>query len=154
MLESTTHSLAVDVVLKDTSPAVTLLGCNFNGTYFVESLKDTNRNGFGYVDYERVYGIEGLGIANIVSNVQELESGQRRPKKLKSYITFDDGSNLSLIPPPTEDAAGQKISCDASDIETCSLPLPARIILVAFFILSCSGLCHGRWEYWEKSERL
>src|SRR5258708_3037481 len=48
MLESTTHSLAVDVVLKDGSPVGTLFVSNSNGTYFVESLKDTNRNDFGY----------------------------------------------------------------------------------------------------------
>jgi len=72
---STTHSLAVDVVLKDTSPMGTLFVSNSNGTYFVESLKDTNRNDFGYVDYERVYGVEGIGIANIVSNAQGWRPG-------------------------------------------------------------------------------
>ena len=121
MLESTTHSLAVDVVLKDSSPIGTLFVSNSNGTYFVESLKDTNRNDFGYVDYERIYGVEGIGIANTVTNVQEYESGRGQPKKLKSYITFDDGSNWSLISPPTQDSAGGKISCDPSDTETCSL---------------------------------
>ena len=63
-----------------------------------KSEKDTNRNDFGYVDYERIYGVEGIGIANTVSNVQEYKSGRGQPKKLKSYITFDDGSNWSLIP--------------------------------------------------------
>ena len=73
----TTHSLAVDVVLKDTSPVGTLFASNSNGTYFVESLKDTNRNDFGYVDYERIYGVEGIGIANTVSNVQRIRVGTR-----------------------------------------------------------------------------
>ena len=63
-----------------------------------KSEKDTNCNDFGYVDYERIYGVEGIGIANTVSNVQEYKSGRGQPKKLKSYITFDDGSNWSLIP--------------------------------------------------------
>jgi len=121
MLESTTHSLAVDVVLKDGSPVGTLFVSNSNGTYFVESLKDTNRNDFGYVDYERIYGVEGIGIANIVSNVQEFEAGRGQPKKLKSFVTFDDGSNWSLIPPPAEDADGQKVPCDPSDPDRCSL---------------------------------
>jgi len=120
MLESTTHSLAVDVVLKDTSPMGTLFVSNSNGTFFVESLKDTNRNDFGYVDYERIYGVEGIGIANIVSNAQEVEArGQR--KKLKSLITFDDGRNWSPIKPPTEDLDGKKISCDPAQTDSCSL---------------------------------
>ena len=123
LLESSTHSLAVDVVLKDTSPVGTLFVSNSNGTYFVESLKDTNRNDFGYVDYERIYGVEGIGLANTVSNVQEMEAGRGQPKKLKSYITFDDGSSWSSIPPPAEDADGQKTSCDTSDPESCSLHL-------------------------------
>ena len=55
MLESMTHSLAMDVDLKDTSSIDTLFVSNSNGVYFVESLKDTNRNDFGYVDYERIY---------------------------------------------------------------------------------------------------
>jgi hypothetical protein len=119
MLESTTHSLAVDVVLKDTSPVGTLFVSNSNGACFVESLKDTNRNDFGYVDYERIYGAEGIGIANIVSNVQEFESGRGQPKKSQSYLTFDD-SNWSLIPPPGRHYRTEDI-LRPSDIENCSL---------------------------------
>ena len=121
MLESTTHSLAVDVVLKDTSLVGTLFVSNSNGTYFVESLKDTNRNDFGYVDFEKIYGVEGIGIANVVSNVQELEIGRNQPKKLKSLITFDDGSNWSPITAPAVDADGEKIPCDPSDTDNCAL---------------------------------
>ena len=87
MLESTTHSLAVDVVLKDTSPVGTLFVSNSNGTYFVESLKDTNRNDFGYVDFEKIYGVEGIGIVNIVSNAQGIETG-RNDKVITRRVVF------------------------------------------------------------------
>ncbi|KAF9524397.1 Oligoxyloglucan reducing end-specific cellobiohydrolase [Crepidotus variabilis] len=120
MLESSTHSLAVDVVLKDNSPIGTLFVSNSNGTYFVESLKDTNRNDFGFVDYEKLYGIEGIGMANVVANAQDVES-RGRHKKLKTYITYDDGSNWVTIRPPTKDAEGKQTSCDPSDEEKCSL---------------------------------
>ncbi|KAM6497418.1 Vacuolar protein sorting/targeting protein 10 [Amanita muscaria] len=122
IVESTTHSLAVDVVLQDYSAIGTLFVSNSNGTYFVQSLKDTNRNDFGYVDYERIYGIEGVGLSNTVSNAQDVE-GRGASKKLKTYITFDDGSNWSLITPPSEDNEGKKISCDPKKEKTCSLHL-------------------------------
>lgn len=90
VVESTTHSLGVDVMLQDRSTIGTLFVSNSNGTFFVESLKDTNRNEFGFVDYERIYGVDGVGIANVVPNAAEVE-GRNAPKKLRSVITFDDG---------------------------------------------------------------
>jgi hypothetical protein len=90
IVESTTHSLGVDVVLSESGLVGTLFVSNSNGTYFVESLKDTNRNAEGYIDFETLYGIEGVGLANIVANAQYLDP--RNPdKQLKTVITFDDG---------------------------------------------------------------
>ena len=90
IVESTTHSLAIDVVLNDSGAMGTLFVSNSNGTFFVESLKDTNRNEVGFIDYETVYGIDGVGLANIVANAQDVE-GRSAPKQLKTLITFDDG---------------------------------------------------------------
>ena len=102
VVESTTHSLAVDVLLHDHTTIGTLFVSNSNGTFFVESLKDTNRNDMGFVDYENLYGIEGVGLANIVANAQEVEA-RRQSKKLKTRITFNDGtypsSTCSYAPP-------------------------------------------------------
>ena len=89
IVESTTHSLGVDVVLSDSGLVGTLFVSNSNGTFFVESLKDTNRNTEGYIDFETLYGIEGVGLANIVANVEDLDG--RTEKQLKTFITFDDG---------------------------------------------------------------
>src|SRR5262249_1533301 len=89
IVESTTHSLAVDVKLQDTSTIGTLFVSNSNGTFFVQSLKDTNRNDYGYVDYENIYGIEGVALANTVSNAEAVE-GRGADKKLRTLITFDD----------------------------------------------------------------
>jgi hypothetical protein len=76
----------------------------------------------GYVDYERIYGVEGVGLANTVSNAQEVE-GRNAVKKLKTYITFDDGSNWSLVPAPSEDSEGRKVSCNTANKDKCSLHL-------------------------------
>ncbi|KZT68685.1 Oligoxyloglucan reducing end-specific cellobiohydrolase [Daedalea quercina L-15889] len=122
IVESTTHSLAVDVMLQDMTTTIgTLFVSNSNGTFFVESLKDTNRNEMGYVDYENLYGIEGVGLANIVSNAEEVE-GRRAQKHLQTRITFDDGRTWSRLHPPSTDNQGQRISCNAND-EDCSLHL-------------------------------
>ncbi|KAF9035551.1 signal sequence binding protein [Panaeolus papilionaceus] len=120
MLESTTHSLAVDVVLKEGSSIGTLFVSNSNGTYFTESLKDTNRNEHGYVDYERLYGVEGIGLVNIVANAQDVDS-RRAKKHLRTLLTFDDGRTWSAIKAPDDDVDGKRISCDPSDLEKCSL---------------------------------
>ncbi|KAF8264511.1 Oligoxyloglucan reducing end-specific cellobiohydrolase [Lactarius quietus] len=122
ILESTTHSLAVDVVLNDSGAVGTLFVSNSNGTFFVQSLKDTNRNEMGFIDYETIYGVDGVGLANIVSNAQDVE-GRDVPKQLKTLITFDDGSSWSPLRPPSEDSEGHRISCEPSDSDTCSLHL-------------------------------
>jgi len=57
----------------------------------MESLKDTYRNVDGYIDFETFYGIEDVGLANIVANAQDME-GRCTEKQLKTFITFDDGS--------------------------------------------------------------
>lgn len=93
IVESTTHSLAVDVLMQDSSAVGTLFVSNSNGTFFVESLKDTNRNEMGFVDYENLYGVEGVGIANVVGNAQDVE-GRAAEKQLKTVMTFDDGAFL------------------------------------------------------------
>jgi Sortilin, neurotensin receptor 3, len=93
IVESTTHSLAVDVLSHSKSTVGTLFVSNSNGTYFVESLKDTNRNDNGFVDFEDIVGVEGVGIANIVSNAAKVD-GRKERKKINSVITFDDGASF------------------------------------------------------------
>lgn len=100
IVESTTHSLAVDVLTHSKSTLGTLFVSNSNGTYFVESLKDTNRNEIGFVDFEDVYGVEGVGLANTVANAQEVESVGAF-KRLRSKITFDDGKILLCFSLPS-----------------------------------------------------
>ncbi|OCH85342.1 Oligoxyloglucan reducing end-specific cellobiohydrolase [Obba rivulosa] len=121
VVESTTHSLAVDVLLHEQASIGTLFVSNSNGTFFVQSLKDTNRNDMGYVDYENLYGVEGVGLANVVANAEEVE-GRRATKQLQTRITFDDGRSWARLRPPALDSDGRRIACNPSD-ETCSLHL-------------------------------
>jgi len=156
LLESTTHSLAVDVVLQDRAAIGTLFVSNSNGTFFVEALKDTNRNRLGYVDYERIYGVEGIGMANVVMNAQEVES-RGTPKKLRTQITFNDGSSWAPIRPPSEDITGQKISCDPSDTTNCALHFHSvttphnygRVFSspAPGFVMGVGSIGESLWEY-------
>ncbi|WBW74203.1 sorting receptor for vacuolar protein, Vps10 [Schizosaccharomyces osmophilus] len=91
ILDSTTHSLFIHVTTSARlgSEWGDVLKSNSNGTYFMTSLENVNRDSIGYVDFERVEGIRGVALANIVSNVHELGDGG--DKKLHSLITFNDG---------------------------------------------------------------
>ncbi|KDQ06635.1 hypothetical protein BOTBODRAFT_181398 [Botryobasidium botryosum FD-172 SS1] len=122
VVESSTHSLAIDVLLHSVSSVGTLFVSNSDGTHFVEALRDTNRNHAGNVDYEGLYGIEGVGIANVVSNAQDVD-GRGAAKKVKSVITFDGGSNWTPLRAPSIDVDGKRIKCDSTDRKECSLHL-------------------------------
>lgn len=67
-----------------------LLKSNSNGTYYGLSLDHVNRNTQGYVDFEKMIGIDGVAVVNIVTNPEEaLRSGV---KKLQTKISHNDGS--------------------------------------------------------------
>ena len=91
IVESTEHSILVDVNSSPSAVAGTLFTSNSNGTYFVRSLENTNRNRMGIVDFEQIVGVEGVAIINTVMNVEAVEAGKEE-KALKTKITFDDGA--------------------------------------------------------------
>ncbi|KAF9234394.1 hypothetical protein BU15DRAFT_52686 [Melanogaster broomeanus] len=105
----------------------------------MESMSLAHRNCGGYVDYENVYGIEGIGIANAIINAQDAKR-KNMPKKSRSMITLGHGESrrdhphllsyfqsekqqLVQVTPPTRDSEGKQISCDPSDATDCSLHL-------------------------------
>ncbi|KAG8692567.1 vacuolar protein sorting/targeting protein PEP1, partial [Ceratobasidium sp. 394] len=116
IVESTSHSLGIDVLLHSNAAVGTLFMSNSNGTYFVQSLQDTNRNRAGFVDFEELVGIEGVGIANYVKNARAVE-GHKAAKQVRSVITFDDGSSWDPLNPPSDS------DCRSASRETCALHL-------------------------------
>ncbi|WVQ82331.1 hypothetical protein IAT38_004459 [Cryptococcus sp. DSM 104549] len=120
VVESTTHSIAVDILTSPSANIGTLFVSSSEGTYFVQALADTNRNEYGIVDFEQLVGLEGIGIANVVSNREEVV-GWGEAKKLKSKITYDDGSSWRSLKAPAKMLGGDDWSCDPSDIDKCSL---------------------------------
>lgn len=120
ILDSGSHSIFMHVTtVKDLDhERGAILKSNSNGTSYVLSLSDVNRNSVGYVDYDRMEVIEGVLIANTVNNPESQD-----PKKLKTQISFNDGSQWSFLPPPLVDSDGTKYSCNGQPLSKCSLNL-------------------------------
>ncbi|CAI7239130.1 CPS_collapsed_G0026410.mRNA.1.CDS.1 [Saccharomyces cerevisiae] len=72
-----------------------LLKSNSNGTSFVTLEHAVNRNTFGYVDFEKIQGLEGIIITNIVSNSEKVGEN-KEDEQLKTKITFNDGSDWNF----------------------------------------------------------
>ena len=78
-----------------------LLKSNSNGTYFGVSIENVNRDDRGYVDFEKVIGLDGIALINVVSNPSDASVTGK--KKLVSRITHNDGEYLfpSFFPCPS-----------------------------------------------------
>ena len=97
VLESTNYSIQVDVMTTAPShPMGVLFTSNSNGTYFTRNIEHTNRNFKGLVDFEKIQGIQGIALVNVVDNWKDVEK-LRKDKKKQSKITFDDGRTYSPL---------------------------------------------------------
>lgn len=91
ILESSTKSLFLHMTMSE-PPAPywgTILKSNSNGTYFGISIENVNRNTAGYVDFEKMVGLDGIALINVVSNPEEAVHSGR--KAIQSRITHNDG---------------------------------------------------------------
>ncbi|KAL0080134.1 hypothetical protein F4703DRAFT_1905796 [Phycomyces blakesleeanus] len=120
IVESTGTSLLVDVLDSASSTVGTLYKSNSNGTFFVKSLENTNRNQLGIVDFERVQGVEGVMVANVVSNAAQVKAGSAK-KALQTRMSFDDGATWSPIQ-KVYDAQGTLLKCSDGP-DKCALHL-------------------------------
>jgi hypothetical protein len=70
-------------------PWGTILKSNSNGTYFTISQEYVNRNDRGFVDFEKMIGLDGIALINVVSNPNDaIISGS---KAIQSRISHNDG---------------------------------------------------------------
>ena len=99
-----------------------LLKSNSNGTSFVTLEHAVNRNMFGFVDFEKIQGLEGIILTNIVSNSDEVTKNKEE-KQLKTKITFNEGSDWNFLKPPQKDSEGKKFPCNPKSLDKCSLHL-------------------------------
>lgn len=99
-----------------------LMKSNSNGTSFVRLQSAVNRNLFGMVDFEKVQALEGIILINVVDNFEKVGL-KLEDKKLKSMITFNDGSDWSYIRAPSKDCHSKSYHCNTKKPEKCSLHL-------------------------------
>lgn len=95
VLQSTTDSVFLHVTThaKAGSEWGSLFKSNSNGTYYSLSLEYANRDSKGFADFEKMVGLEGIALMNVVSNPEEAAlSGY---KKLQTRITHNDGPLFS-----------------------------------------------------------
>ncbi|KAI7893622.1 uncharacterized protein EV154DRAFT_600677 [Mucor mucedo] len=118
IVESPGSSLFVDVLGGGTSQFGSLYKSNSNGTFFIKSLENTNRNMMGFVDFERIQGVEGILIANIIANPRQVES-QMDHKEIRTRMSFDDGASWKQIR-VVKDTNGNDMRCSERE---CSLHL-------------------------------
>ena len=99
ILESRPYSIQVDVLSTRDSPSTlgSLYTSNSNGTYFTRKLEHTNRNQLGIVDFENIQGVEGVALANVVKNHEQVSKDHSVPRKVETKITFDDGASWQLL---------------------------------------------------------
>jgi Sortilin, neurotensin receptor 3,/Sortilin, neurotensin receptor 3, C-terminal len=111
VLDSSTHAVFLHVTVNNDKNQEygSIIKSNSNGTSYSLSLSNVNRDTEGYVDFEKMRGLEGVAMVNVVDNVEEVESG--KDKKVKSMITHNDGAEWTLVPPPAQDQDGTKFSC-------------------------------------------
>ena len=127
VLDSSTHAIFLHVTVNNEPGTAygSLIKSNSNGTSYVLSLNAVNRNDNGYVDFEKMQGLEGVAVVNVVGNVKEVEK-KGKAKKLKTMITHNDGAQWTLLAPPSKDAEGKKFGCSVREgegVDKCSLHL-------------------------------
>ena len=123
VLESSTHAVFLHVTVnnKEGSEYGAIIKSNSNGTSYVMSLQGVNRNNLGYVDFEKMLGLEGVILVNQVTNIKEADDGG--PKMLKTMITHNDGAQWNPLSAPPKDAEDHPYDCDVANTDKCSLNL-------------------------------
>lgn len=86
-----------------------LLKSNWNGTYFGSSITNVNRDHRGYVDFEKMVGLDGIAIVNVVANPDA--AAVTGTKELQTRITHNDGGRWKPLTPPKYDSQGQTYEC-------------------------------------------
>lgn len=123
VLDSSTHAVFLHVTVnnREESEYGSVIKSNSNGTSYVMSLNGVNRNSRGYVDFEKMLGLEGVILVNTVANIGEADQG--KSKRLRTLITHNDGAQWAPLQAPSKDAEGRKYQCDPRDTLKCSLHL-------------------------------
>ncbi|KAB8292110.1 hypothetical protein EYC80_007855 [Monilinia laxa] len=121
VLDSSTHSVFLHVTTNNEKGYEygTIIKSNSNGTSYVLSLNAVDRDSAGYVDFEKMFGLEGVAMVNVVANAGS-KNYKKEKKKLKTLITHNDGAEWDALKPPAKGPDGKKWGCSGST-DKCSL---------------------------------
>ncbi|KKY25984.1 putative vacuolar protein sorting protein [Phaeomoniella chlamydospora] len=127
VLDSSTHAVFLHVTVNNEQDHEhgTIIKSNSNGTSYTLSMSAVNRDRAGYVDFEKMQGLEGVAMVNVVSNLQKSDKGNE-VKKLKTMITHNDGAEWQLLSPPQKRPDGKNFACRSKNgkaTDKCALHL-------------------------------
>ena len=90
-MESSTDAVFLLLTMSSVYDAAwgNILKSNSNGTYYRVAVEHVNRNNEGYVDFEKVIGLDGIALINVVANPNDVAI--TRKKDVQSRITHNDG---------------------------------------------------------------
>ena len=71
-----------------------IMKSNSNGTYYSVSQDFVNRNAQGFVDFEKLIGLDGIALVNVVANPDK--AAVEKSKKIQTLITHNDGELAEL----------------------------------------------------------
>ena len=120
VLDSSTHAVNLFVVTEDSQNHRygSILKSNSNGTSYVLSASGVNCNDAYYVDFEKMLGLEGIVLINVVQN----PTSDSESKRLQTKISHNDGSQWAFLPPPKTDVDGKAYDCHSKNgDENCAL---------------------------------
>jgi Sortilin, neurotensin receptor 3,/Sortilin, neurotensin receptor 3, C-terminal len=109
-------------VIESLSPGAefgTVFKSDWNGKFYHSAIQGINQNRLGFVDFEKVEGLNGTMIVNQIRNIEDVKQGQN--KQLVTKMTFDDGLTWNYLTPPKFDSAKLGYNCQ----HNCQLHLHA-----------------------------
>jgi hypothetical protein len=114
ILESSTDAVFLHVTMSDKEGKEwgSIFKSNSNGTYYNLALENVNRDGRGYTDFEKMIGLDGIAVVNVVVNTDDANISGK--KELQTRITHNDGASWKPLTPPSRDSLGQAYDCTST----------------------------------------
>ncbi|KAJ4137573.1 vacuolar protein sorting/targeting protein PEP1 [Fusarium equiseti] len=121
VLDSSNHAVNLFVAtdLSEGHRRGSIIKSNSNGTTYVLSASNVNADELGYVDFEKVAGLEGVTLINTVANPGD----KKATKTIQTKISHNDGAEWTFLSPPTKDINGKSYSCNSLGDGNCALHL-------------------------------
>ncbi|KAI8820520.1 uncharacterized protein EV422DRAFT_74189 [Fimicolochytrium jonesii] len=124
LLDSSSGSLFLAVFEDDDASSrkeyASLFVGNRNATVYEKRKSMLHMNSKGYTDFEKMAGVEGIALMNIVNLGIHSGGGENA---LQTQLTLDDGAHWSFLQPPAESKDHQAYCKDSKSLDDCALHL-------------------------------